>query len=344
MQDAAFPRNAWYALGWKEEAGRKLSHRKICGVDIVYYRTSQGKVAALEDACWHRLVPLSKGKLEGDTVVCPYHGLKYEAGGRCVHMPTQDTINPSACVRSFPVEERHRLIWVWPGDPQKADPDKIPDMWRLDHKDWAGDGGVIHGKCNYQLVLDNLMDLTHETFVHDGSIGNAAVAEAPFEASHQDETATITRWMIGIDPPPFWRAQYGKPGDVDRWQIIHFSAPSTIQIDVGVAETGTGAPIGDRSKGVTAFVINTITPETDKTCHYFWAFVRDYRIDDQSVTNATRDGVRNVFREDEEILEAQQQAMDAQPDKEFYNLNIDVGAMWSRRINERLVKEEQSIE
>lgn len=342
MQDAAFPRNAWYALGWTEEAGRRLSHRKICGVDIVFYRTTGGGVAALEDACWHRLVPLSGGKLDGDTVVCPYHGLKYEPGGRCVHMPSQDTINPSACVRSFPVEERHRLIWIWPGDPQKADPDKIPDMWRLHHDDWAGDGGIIHGKCNYQLVLDNLMDLTHETFVHDGSIGNAAVAEAPFEAAHQDETATITRWMIGIEPPPFWRAQYGRPGDVDRWQIINFSAPSTIQIDVGVAETGTGAPEGDRSKGVTAFVINTITPETDKTCHYFWAFVRDYRIDDQSVTNATRDGVRNVFREDEEILAAQQKAMDACPDKEFYNLNIDAGAMWSRRINARLVEAERS--
>jgi phenylpropionate dioxygenase-like ring-hydroxylating dioxygenase large terminal subunit len=345
MSDAAYPSNAWYALGWKEEAARNLSHRKICGIDIVFYRTSTGQVAALEDACWHRLVPLSKGRLDGDNVVCPYHGLKFEPGGRCVHMPSQETINPSACVRSFPVVERHRLIWIWPGDPQKADPATIPDLWRLDHPEWAGDGGVINGKCNYQLVIDNLMDLTHETFVHEGSIGDANVAEAPFSVSHSDNSVVVSRWMIGIDPPPFWLAQYGKPGKVDRWQIINFTAPSTIQIDVGVAHTDTGAQKGNRESGVTAFVVNTISPETDKTCHYFWAFVRNYRIDDQSITNSTRDGVRNVFREDEEILASQQRAIDSKPGKHFYNLNIDAGAMWARRINEQLIElEREAVE
>ena len=67
--------------------------------------------------------------------------------------------------------------------------------------------------------------------------------------------------------------------NVDRWQIIHFQAPSTIAIDVGVAPHGTGAPEGDRSEGVNGYVLNTMTPETDKTCHYFWAFVRNYKLD-----------------------------------------------------------------
>ncbi len=342
MQDFPYPMNAWYAFGWKEDAARRLSRRKICGQDIVFYRATTGQVVALADACWHRLVPLSGGKLEGDNVVCPYHGLKYEPGGRCVHMPSQESINPSACVRSYPVEERYRLLWIWPGDPQKADPALIPDMWRLDHPEWAGDGGTIEAKCNYQLVSDNLMDLTHETFVHDGSIGNEAVAEAPFQAAHDGDTATITRWMLDIDPPSFWRAQLGKPGNVDRWQIINFQAPATIQIDVGVAPAGTGAPEGDRSQGVNGFVMNTITPIDDKTCLYLWAFVRNYRIDDQSLTNTTREGVRGIFREDEEILEAQQAAMDKNPDKVFYNLNIDAGAMWARRINQRLVDAERT--
>jgi len=114
------------------------------------------------------------------------------------------------------------------------------------------------------------MDLTHETFVHGGSIGNEAVAEAPFDVTHGDTDVTVTRWMRGIEAPPFWAGQLQKPGLVDRWQIIHFEAPGTVNIDVGVAPAGTGAPQGDRSQGVNGYVLNTMTPETATSCHYFW--------------------------------------------------------------------------
>lgn len=332
MQPRPFPLNAWYAAAWDVEVKRALMPRTICGQHMVFYRKGDGGVAALADACWHRLVPLSRGRLVGDEVVCGYHGLVFNPQGRCTHMPSQETINPSACVRSYPVAEKHRFIWVWPGDPALADPATIPDLhWNLD-PDWAGDGSVIHVKCDYRLVLDNLMDLTHETFVHGSSIGNDAVAEAPFETTHGERTATVTRWMRDIEPPPFWRAQLGKPGRVDRWQIIRFEAPATIAIDVGVAPAGTGAPEGDRSQGVNGMVLNTITPESDRTCHYFWAFARNYRRDEQALTTQLREGVASIFREDEEILEAQQRAMDENPGRVFYNLNIDSGSMWARRL------------
>ncbi|MGY4458073.1 phenylpropionate dioxygenase-like ring-hydroxylating dioxygenase large terminal subunit [Bradyrhizobium sp. LB13.1] len=193
-------------------------------------------------------------------------------------------------------------------------------------------------------MLDNLMDLTHETFVHGSSIGNEAVAEAPFDVTHGEKTVTVTRWMRGIEAPPFWAKQLGKqPGKsglVDRWQIIRFEAPCTIAIDVGVAPTGTGAPEGDRSQGVNGFVLNTITPETEKTCHYFWAFVRNYQLGEQRITTEIREGVSGIFHEDELILEAQQRAMDENPDRIFYNLNIDAGAMWTRKLIDRMVAKE----
>ena len=261
--------------------------------------------------------------LKGDELVCGYHGLIYDSYGRCTFMPSQETINPAACVRAFPVEERHRFVWLWPGDPALADPALIPDL-----------------HCDYRLVVDNLMDLTHETFVHGSSIGQHAVAEAPFDVTHGDRTATVARWMRNIDPPPFWAGQLGKPGKVDRWQIIRFEAPCTIAIDVGVAPTGTGAPEGDRSQGVNGYVLNSITPETDSTCHYFWAFVRSYRLGDQRLTTELRDGVSRIFREDELILEAQQKAIEEHPDHVFYNLNIDAGAMWARRLIDRMVAAE----
>jgi phenylpropionate dioxygenase-like ring-hydroxylating dioxygenase large terminal subunit len=336
-----FPLNAWYAAAWDVEVKRALLSRTICNRKVVLYRRQDGTAAALEDACWHRLAPLSKGRLDGDNVVCGYHGLVFNVQGRCVFMPSQETINPSACVRSYPVAEKHRFVWIWPGDPALADPAKIPDLhWNQD-PDWASDGRTIIVKCDYRLVLDNLMDLTHETFVHGSSIGNDAVAEAPFQTTHGERTVTVTRWMRDIDPPPFWAGQLGKPGKVDRWQIIRFEAPATIAIDVGVAPAGSGAPEGDRSQGVNGFVLNTITPQTDSTCLYFWAFARNYDILNQARTTQLREGVERIFREDEEVLEAQQVAMEENKGRVFYNLNIDAGSMWARRLIDRMIEAEQ---
>jgi vanillate O-demethylase monooxygenase subunit len=339
----SFPLSAWYAAAYDVELRRELLARTVCNKKLVLFRRADGTPAALEDACWHRLLPLSKGRLVGDDVECGYHGLTYNPAGRCIRMPSQETLNPSACVRSFPVVERHRFVWVWMGDPALADPARIPDLHWNDDPAWAGDGKVIHVKCDYRLVVDNLMDLTHETFVHGSSIGNRAVAEAPFEATCTEISATVTRWMRDIDAPPFWAEQLRRPGKVDRWQIIHFTPPCTVAIDVGVAPAGSGAPQGDRSRGVNGFVLNTITPETETSCHYFWAFCRNYRLHEQSVTQGLREGVSRVFAEDEAILEAQQQALLDHPEKEFYNLNIDAGAMWARRIVDRMIALEQGV-
>ncbi len=341
---ATHPLNAWYAAAYDVEVGRTLLSRTICNQKMVLYRQIDGTPAALEPACWHRLLPLSLGRLEGDEVVCGYHGLVYNPQGQCTHMPSQETINPSACVRAFPVAERHRFVWVWPGDPLQADPALIPDLhWNHDPA-WAADGKLITVACDYRLVLDNLMDLTHETFVHGSSIGNRAVAEAPFVTTHGDRFATVTRWMEDIEAPPFWAGQLfqarGLRGRVDRWQIIRFEAPCTITIDVGVAPTGTGAPQGDRSQGVNGQVLNTITPETDRSCHYFWAFARNYCLNEQRITHELREGVAGIFREDEAVLEAQHRAIDEHPDHQFYNLNIDAGSMWARKLIDRLVAAE----
>jgi phenylpropionate dioxygenase-like ring-hydroxylating dioxygenase large terminal subunit len=344
-----WPRNCWFAAAYDVELRHELLARTIGGRNLIMFRRGDGRPAALEDACWHRLMPLSKGRLEGDEVACGYHGLVYNSEGRCTFMPSQKTINPAARVRSYPVVERHRFVWVWTGDPALADPELVPDLHWNDDPKWAGDGGLIPLDCGYKLVVDNLMDLTHETFVHGASIGQRSIAEVPFEVTHGSRSATVTRWMTDVDAPPFWKMQlewkHGEPvGKVDRWQIVNFEAPSTIAIDVGVAPTGTGAPEGDRSEGVNGYVLNTMTPETDRSCHYFWAFARNYNLEDQRITTLLRDGVSGVFAEDQEVLAAQQQGIDANPDKQFYNLSIDGGAMWARRLIDKMMAEEAEDE
>jgi len=264
-------------------------------------------------------------------------------------MPAQEVLNPSATVPSYPVVERHRFIWVWVGDPLKADRDAIPDMHQMLDPAWAGDGETINLECNYQLVLDNLMDLTHEEFLHTSSIGGDNISSSDFVVTHDDDGVTLTRWMIDVPPVPFMKAQMrsqypGFEGNVDRWQIIHYQFPSTICIDVGVAKTGTGAPEGDRSQGINGYVMNTITPQTHGTANYFWAWMRNYALDSQLLTTQIRDGIRNVFTEDTGMLQAQQQAIEANPDYEFYNLNIDAGGMWIRRFIERALEAEGRLE
>jgi phenylpropionate dioxygenase-like ring-hydroxylating dioxygenase large terminal subunit len=341
-----YPLNAWYVAAWDHEVKRAPMARTICDRPLALYRTDEGKPVALADACWHRLAPLSMGKVVGkDGIQCPYHGIIYNSSGRCISMPAQETINPSAVVPSFPCVDKYRYVWVWLGDPALADESKIPDMHQMTDPDWTGDGRLIGADCNYQLIVDNLMDLTHEEFVHGSSIGQAELSEADFVTTHDDKSVTVTRWMRNIDPPPFWKKNLADvypdyEGKVDRWQIIHFEAPSTICIDVGVAKAGTGAPEGDRSQGVNGFVMNTITPESSNKSHYFWSFQRNYRLESQLITTQLRDGVTRVFGEDEEMLRAQQAAIEANPDYEFYNLNIDAGGMWVRRLLEAALQAE----
>jgi phenylpropionate dioxygenase-like ring-hydroxylating dioxygenase large terminal subunit len=340
-----WPMNAWYVAAWDHEVNRTLLPRNVAGRPVVLYRTTGGQAVALADACWHRLVPLSMGKLCGDDVQCGYHGIRYDSEGKCTFMPAQETINPSASVHAYPIVERHRFIWVWPGDPAQADPDNIPDMYSNDAPGWVGGGRMIEVKANYQLLLDNLMDLTHEEFIHSSSIGSQALSVAPFETEHDGDTVTVTRLMPNISAPPLWQRMINikypeYDGLVDRWQIIRYTAPSTITIDVGVAKAGTGAFDGDRSQGVSGWVLNTMTPTGPKSAMYHWAFNRDFALDADDVTADLIAGVARVFAEDEAMLNAQQAAIDANPGYDFYNLNIDAGGMWVRRILRNMVDKE----
>jgi len=284
---------------------------------------------------------LSKGRREGDRIVCGYHGLSFDAGGRCVHAPGQDAPPPAACVRSYPLEERHGLVWIWPGRRELADPALVPDFhWNTD-PGWVGRGKLRSMRCDYRLLIDNLMDLTHEAFLHADTIGNRAVAEAPFQLRQDGNAVVLTRWVLGADAPPLWGARLGKPGPVDRWQIIRFDAPSSVTLDVGVAPAGTGAPEGDRSAGINGRVMHAITPETDGSCHLFWNNVRNYRRDDESLTQAVYDTTEPIIAEDRDILEAQQAALDEDVGRP-HNLAIDAGAVRARRLIDRMLEAERS--
>jgi len=177
-----FPKNAWYGATTVDELAGKPLGRQICGEKIVFYRDAAGRVVALDDFCPHRGAPLSLGLMEDGKLVCGYHGLKMGSDGRTDSMPKQ-RVQSFLCVRAFPVEERHDYIWIWPGDATLANTNDIPGLAWANDPALAFGGGLYHIKCDYRLMIDNLMDLTHETYVHATSIGQKEI----------DETAVTTR-------------------------------------------------------------------------------------------------------------------------------------------------------
>ena len=331
--------NAWYAAGWDFEIDRTPLARTICDVPIMFYRKLDRSVVAMRDACPHRMLPLSMGVREGDSIRCKYHGLKLGPDGTAEEMPLKtEAVNRRICAETFAGVERHRFVWVWIGDKDKADPSLVPDLWPCSSEGWTVDGGYYHVAADYRLMIDNLMDLTHETYVHAGSIGQPELMEAPLETRVDGDRVFVSRWMPGIDAPPFWRGALKQEGLVDRWQICEFIPPSAVIIDVGVAPVGAGATLDRHDQGVRGFVIDVATPETESTMHYFWGMARSFDIEDAGFTARFKKQQGGVFLEDKEILEAQQRSIDANPDLRLMAYNIDQGGTRARQIIKRLIE------
>ncbi|RZJ99441.1 MAG: aromatic ring-hydroxylating dioxygenase subunit alpha [Novosphingobium sp.] len=331
--------NAWYVAGWDAEIDSAPLARTICGVPMLFYRKLDRSVVAMRDACPHRLLPLSLGFREGDSIRCKYHGLKLGPDGAAEEMPIKtDPVNRKVCAQTYVVHERHRFVWVWVGEAEKADPALIPDLWPCSAEGWVFDGGHYPVAADYRLMIDNLMDLTHETYVHDGSIGQQEIVEAPLETQVIGDRAYVRRWMPGIEAPPFWRGALKRDGLVDRWQICEFLLPSAVMIDVGVAPVGAGASLESHDQGVRGMVVDFMTPETETTHHYFWGMARNFDLADPGFTARFKRQQGGVFEEDREILEAQQKAIRANPDLKLSAYRIDEGGVRARQIIARAIK------
>lgn len=340
-----YPKNAWYVACMPDEIASKPLGRRICGQKMVFYRGAGGKATALEDFCPHRGAPLSLGFVRDEQLVCGYHGLEMGCDGKTVSMPGQ-RVRGFPCIKSFPVIERYGFIWVWPGEPEQADPARLRHLEWAESPDWAYGGGLYHIKCEYRLMVDNLMDLTHETYVHTSSIGQKEIDEAPVTTTVEGDEVITSRFMENIIAPPFWQmALRGNdlPGDqpVDRWQICHFLPPSNVLIEVGVALAGKGGHKADPSHKAGSIVVDFITPETDTSHWYFWGMARNFKPHDKELTASIREGQANVFAEDREMLEKQQENILQHPERKLLMLNIDAGGVQSRRVIDRLLAEER---
>jgi len=341
----ALVKNAWYVAAWPDQVtSKEIFSRTICGEAMVFFRDVTGQPVALEDTCPHRMMPLSQGWLEEDcTVRCGYHGMRFDGSGHCVEVPGQAKIPERATVHAFPVVERHGSIWVWPGDASAADPATVPGIFAPnDHPDWTVVRGVTHVAGNYQLLNDNLLDLTHETYVHRDSLGHESISQAPIEIEQEGDDITVTRWIPDHIPAPFWKAALGK-GDVrcDRWQIIHFTPPATLLLEVGVAPVEAKARDGNRGAGAEGFNSHALTPETEDSTWYFYTFGRKFLRDDKTLDERLQTSVAGIIDQDKATIEAVAANMSRHPNREFINLKADGGALRARRVVAKMERLEQ---
>jgi vanillate O-demethylase monooxygenase subunit len=340
-----FPRNAWYVACTPDEIDDKPLGRKICNEAMVLYRGPEGKAAALEDFCPHRGAPLSLGAAFEGKLVCGYHGLEMGCDGRTIAMPGQ-RVRGFPPIRTFPCVERYGFVWVWPGDPAQADAAKLHHLPWAEDPGWAYGGGLFHIQCDYRLMIDNLMDLTHETYVHSTSIGQREIDETPSKTETEGDQVTTSRHMNNIMAPPFWRMalrgnHLADDVPVDRWQICRFTPPSHVLIEVGVAHAGLGSYDADPKVKASSIVVDFITPETETSIWYFWGMARSFNPHDKALTASIREGQRKIFGEDLQMLEMQQRNLSAHPDRQLLKLNIDSGGVQSRRVLERIIAQEQ---
>jgi vanillate O-demethylase monooxygenase subunit len=340
-----FQKNAWYVAATQNEIDEKPLGRKICNEAIVLFRGTDGQVAALEDFCPHRGAPLSLGRVCEGKLVCGYHGLEMGCDGKTVAMPGQ-RVRGFPAIRAYPAVERYGFIWVWPGDAAQADPARIHHLEWADNPEWAYGGGLYHVDCDYRLMIDNLMDLTHETYVHSTSIGQKEIDETPTSTKVEGDEVVTSRFMENISAPPFWQMalrnhELPENQPVDRWQICRFSPPSHVLIEVGVALAGKGGYHADPKEKVSSVVVDFITPETETSIWYFWGMARCFRPQDRALTASIKEGQGRIFAEDMEMLELQQKNLLARPERRLLALNIDAGGVQSRKVLDRLIAEER---
>ena len=337
-----FACNAWYVAAWSSEIGATPLGRRLLNEPVVLYRGEDGRAVALEDRCCHRGMPLSRGEVIGANLQCGYHGLVFNWEGRCVQVPGQSTIPKGAAVRSFPVEERDELAWIWMGDPAQADPDQIV-RWPW-HDAWPHKTKTERLACNYALISDNLLDQTHAAYVHKSTLSSDPQAYAKTEMKTESTPTGVKfiRWMRNCMPPGIYARAVEFKGRVDRWQEFEYVAPSCILQFTGAMDVGMGAyEEGKRDGGFGLRIFYGITPETEHTTWFLWSVANGHRQDDPEATESLFREIEAAFLEDELVLVAQDATLRELGDRALINIGSDGARVRARRALERLIEAEQ---
>jgi phenylpropionate dioxygenase-like ring-hydroxylating dioxygenase large terminal subunit len=339
-------RDCWYVIAYDHEVQADgLLARKVLNEPLVLYRTDADEIVALADRCPHRHAPLSKGCKEGDSLRCGYHGLKFAPDGRCTEVPGMEQPPSHLRVKSFPVAVRHTWVFIWMGDPAKADEAMLPDNWSCDHPGWKNKPGYLHYDTPYLLICDNLLDFSHLSYVHAKTLGGStqiALARPTVEKINEDgqRGIRVSRHIADVPPPPFYQRFRSFDSNLDRWFVYDFLFPGTLLMSSGGRPTGDASD--DNSRAVLLHSCQTLTPETETSTHYFWSQSHPRAPGDEGIAESIHNSIVTAFNEDRDIITAQYKNLAAKADEPMVPLHMDSALLQFRSFLEAEVARENS--
>ena len=341
-EKGAYVYDAWYVAGWSSEFTTELKPLVMLEEALVAYRREDGSIAVLEDRCPHRQLPLSKGHVINDNIQCGYHGMTFNGEGKCVRIPGQENIPSTAFVPAYPVHEKNDIVFVWMGDPAKANVDDIFDLPQFSDGDWHGhQGDALHLQSHYLNVAENLVDPAHVSFVHPTTLGNAASEDVPVHVDVDSDVLVAWRWIRDAPPIGFFQKFGGFTGNVDRWHYYYLHMPCTAVIDFGSAAVEAGLEESERDKGVRIFALHFLTPVNEHYTIDRWMHLRNAAVGDDAASEQMDAMFRIAFNEDKEILEAVDEVERRPTTRKPIRLAIDKGHIVYRNRIQALMEQEQ---
>jgi len=334
-------RNIWYVVAWADEITQdKVLARTVLETPLALFRRTDGSTAALLDRCPHRFAPLSMGCVKGDTVVCGYHGLGFDGTGACTLNP-HGPIRRSMGIPAYRTHEVHGAVWIWMGDQERADPALIPNMSYLtDAPPTAFSKGYLAARGNYEIFVDNIMDLSHADYLHPSTLGGAGVTGTKPDVVETEDHVDVTWFVPNQKPSPLLKKLYPDlPESTDTFQRVRWYAPGIMRLVAG--SMAAGAPEEDALANFNAHIL---TPETSTSSHYFFAATRNFRVKDGELNAEIAAAREHIFgTEDKPMIEAIQNRMG---DAEFWTLNpllfsVDAAPVRVRRRLKQMIEAEQ---
>ena len=309
--DYVLLRDHWYVGAISEEVGHRPLGRMILGEPVVFYRKTDGAAVATAGLCPHRFFPLAEGRVEGDNLVCAYHGITFGPDGRCVRIPSQDFVPTNAGVRTYPIVEIGGLIWIWTGMAEEADLATFPDLeetgittprFKTDCYTWRFANG------RYMALCENLTDLSHISTLHSKSAPGALDhwLNSPMTISGSDGVYRIIRSLRG-PWNAFLEAQYGPElaleGDIKMHTQSDYYSHAYMRTSSFIIDKIANMDSVPAEYGL-SFQHHFITPATATSTHYFGCRSRNFRLSDPDYDAIWKEADYRVRQEDIDAVEA----------------------------------------
>lgn len=304
-------RNCWYLAAISSEVTRELRERTLLGTQVLMYRKLDGSPVIMNNRCVHRSFPLSKGRLDGDNVICGYHGMVYDPSGQCIGMPSLARPPSHARTQAYPAVERGPLVWVWMGDPALADAATIPETGWLASPQWTTVCGQFHIRTNYVAMHENLLDQTHFAVLHADTVGTPDYARSELRVETDGDQVRIERVLRQSEPPPIYGIPMKLMGrKVDRYSDSRFASPA---LHIAHARIVNPQPQPGELGEYRVNIVHLFTPEYQDSIHYWWFNSRDFSLDDPQASEFLAKSSRKAYQEDVDALGWIQDTLNREP-------------------------------